>query len=262
MERGAVAWVNSVLGGTRVSARTQSFALLERADMTRPKRLRPFLLMLAAALVVGACYPLDYMPGTPRPTWCDPTDTAVNDGHTTSFYAFYTTPKAPLSQTDCQAVVGYLNQAAAYAAQFPTVASVEAAGWIQATVWTPGQGIHFVDPTRLAGPFDPTRPNWLLYNGTSDSANLVGMMFLVESGVSPPAGFPGANDQWHNHDKLCYDADAIPFIIGEHFSDSFCAAVGGVNTDYSGQWMVHAWLPVYAGWQATDIFNKSHANIS
>ena len=36
------------------------------------------------------------------------------------------------------------------------------------------------------------------------------MMFLVESGVKPPAGFPGANDHWHNHDKLCIDADAEP----------------------------------------------------
>ena len=35
-------------------------------------------------------------------------------------------------------------------------------------------------------------------------------MFLVESGVKPPAGFPGANDHWHNHDKLCIDADANP----------------------------------------------------
>lgn len=221
-------------------------------------QLRRVLPLLALALVLSACYPLSYEPGTERPTLCDPTDTAVNDGHTTTFFASYSQAKGPLSQVDCRVVVSYLNTAADYAAQFPTVADAKAAGWIQATVWTPGQGIHFADPTRLYGPFEPERPNWLQYNGTAPSAALAGMMFLVDSGVTPPSGFPGANDHWHNHDELCIDADATPFVIGEHVSDSFCEAMGGVNTDVSTQWMVHAWLPKYAGWDATDIFNNNH----
>jgi hypothetical protein len=192
---------------------------------------------------------------------CDPTDLAVNDGHTTGFFANYSQPKAPLGQWDCFAVVGNLRAAANYAAQFPTVAAVKAAGWIQATVWTPGQGIHFADPTRLYGPFDPTRPNWLQFNGTAPTARLAGMMFLVESGAQPPAGFPGANDHWHNHDALCIDADATPFVIGEHVSNAYCAAIGGVNTDVSGQWMVHAWFPNYAGWEPTDVFNNNHPSL-
>lgn len=214
------------------------------------------------ALALNACYPLSFQPGTPRPTLCDPTDTAVNDGHTASFFASYTQAKGPLSKDDCVAVTHYLNMAADYVAQFPTVADVKAAGWIQATVWTPGQGIHFADPTRLYGPFQPDRPNWLQYNGTAPTAKLAGMMFLVEGGPTPPAGFPGANDHWHNHDDLCIDADATPFVIGEHVSDSFCAAMGGVNTDVSNQWMVHAWLPKYAGWDATDIFNNNHPSLT
>jgi hypothetical protein len=85
------------------------------------------------------------------------------------------------------------------------------------------------------------------------------MMFVVQSGAAPPAeGFPGANDHWHNHDKLCIKANATPFVIGEHLSDAYSTAIGGVNTDYSSVWMVHAWLPEYAGWQATDIFNVDH----
>lgn len=213
-------------------------------------------------LVLSGCYPLDYAPGTPRPTWCDPTDTAVNDGHTASFLAVYTTAKGPLSQENCQGVVASLNAARNYVAQFPTVADARAAGWIQATVWTPGQGIHFADPTRLEGPFDPERPNWLQYNGTAPTARLAGMMFLVESGTSPPSGFPGANDHWHNHDKLCIDADAEPFVIGEHLSDAVCAGIGGVNTDYRTTWMVHAWIPTYAGWTPTDIFNNNHPSLT
>jgi hypothetical protein len=228
-------------------------------NTTMTRRVLP---LLAMVLVLGACYPLSYEPGTPRPKMCDPTDTAVNDGHTASFWANYTQPKTPLSKDSCQQVVGLLNAAAAYASQFPTVADVKAAGWVQATVWTPGQGIHFADPTRLYGPFEPTKPNWLQYNGTSNSANLSGMMFLVDSGVKPPAGFPGANDHWHNHDKLCIDADANPFVIGEHVSDQLCTAIGGVNTDVATQWMVHAWLPVYDGWDATDIFNNNHPSLN
>jgi hypothetical protein len=219
-------------------------------------------LVLVMVLTVAGCDLRSYMPGTQRPAWCDPTDTVVNDGHTASFWATYTQPKGPLSQDDCMGVVGYLNAARDYAAQFPTVADVRAAGWIQATVWTPGQGIHFADPTRLNGPFDPNHPNWLQYNGTAPTARLAGMMFLVESGTQPPAGFPGNNDHWHNHDVLCIDADAEPFVIAEHASDALCTQLGGVNTAYHTTWMVHAWLPTYAGWEPTDIFNNNHPSLT
>jgi hypothetical protein len=224
--------------------------------------LRRFLPVLALVLLAGACYPLSYLPGTPRPKWCDPTDTAVNDGHTADFFANYSQPKTPLSQAQCQEVVAQLSAAADFARQFPTVADVRAAGWIQVTVWTPGQGIHFADPDRLYGPFNPEMPNWLQYNGTAPTARLAGMMFLVDSGVDPPSGFAGPNDHWHNHDELCIDADAEPMVIGEHVSDQLCAAMGGVNVDVSNQWMVHGWLPVYAGWEATDIFNNNHPSLT
>lgn len=225
-------------------------------------RSRSVAVLLVFTFVIGACEALTYLPGTPRPSWCDPSDTVVNDGHSAAFFATYTTPKGPLSQTDCQVDVAYLNAAAEFASQFPTVAAAKAAGWVQATVWTPGQGIHFVDPARETGPFNPQRPNWLMYNGTANTANLVGMMFLVESGASPPPGFPGNNDHWHNHGTpLCYKAGANPFIIAEGVSDPVCVAIGGVNVDFSSQWMVHVWIPKYAGWDATDIFNNNHPSL-
>jgi hypothetical protein len=220
-------------------------------------------LVVGAALVMSACYPLSYQPGTERPSMCDPTDTAVNDGHTETFAVAYTTPKGPLSQIACQDIVNNLNAASSYAARFPTVGAAKAAGWVQATVWTPGQGVHFADPTRLNGPFNPKWPNWLMYNGTANTANLVGMMFLVDTGTaSPPAGFSGDNDHWHNHNELCIDADATPWVVAESVSDAFCTALGGVNTDVTNQWMVHAWLPEYAGWDATDIFNQNHPSLN
>jgi len=219
-----------------------------------------------AMFLVSGCDLYSYLPGTPRPSWCDPTDTAVNDGHTPRFAAVYTTPKGPLSQSDCQEVASYIQEAQDFAVKYPTVAAAKAAGWVQATVFTPGQGAHFADPNRLTGPFDPRRPNYLMYNGTAPTANLVGMMFLVDTGgtpttTNPPAGFPGANDHWHNHGVLCVrDSDGV--VVGEGLSDSTCLSFGGHNTQqFSSEWMVHVWLPVYAGWQATDIFNVSHPSL-
>jgi hypothetical protein len=226
--------------------------------MTRVNTRRRLAFVLAVALFVSGCDGFTFLPGTPRPTACDPTDTAVNDGHTAAFFTKYTVPKGPLSQRDCKQVVDYLRASEDFVARLSTVGAAKAAGWIQVTVWTPGQGIHFADPARMNGPFDPRRPNWLQYNGTADTARLVGMMYLVENGSNPPAGFPGANDHWHNHDELCVDADAVPMIIGEHLSDAVCAAIGGVNTDYSTTWMVHAWFEGYGGWIPTDVFNNNH----
>lgn len=227
--------------------------------MSRTRTYRTIAVLLVSVVVLAGCEALSYMPGTPRPGWCDPTDTAINDGNSPAFFAAYPRAKGPLSQVDCLNTANYLNLVRDYAARFPTVAAAQAAGWIQATVWTPGQGIHFVDPTRLYGPFDPMRPNYLNFNGTAPNSALMGMMFLTESGAAPPAGFPGGNDHWHNHSTpLCYKANSIPYIVGEGISNALCAGLGGVNTDFSTQWMVHVWLPIYAGWDATDIFNNSH----
>jgi hypothetical protein len=231
--------------------------------MIRAKARRFAIVAVAVVgvMLLSGCDMYSFLPGTPRPSWCDPTDTAINDGHTAAFFAAYTIPKGPLSQNACLELANYLPFAAEFASHYPTVAAAQAAGWVQATVWTPGQGIHFVDPNRLTGPFDPDRPNYLLYNGTAPTANLAGMMWLVESGALPPAGFPGANDHWHNHGPLCYKAGATPFILGESMSNALCTSLGGVNTDFSSQWMVHVWLPVYAGWEATDIFNNAHPSL-
>ena len=219
---------------------------------------------IAGLILLSGCDLNSYLPGTPRPSWCDPTDTAVNDGHTTAFFNFYTTPKGPLSQSNCLQVADDIQIAADFASHYPTVAAVTAAGWHLATVYTPGQGAHYVDPSRLTGPFDPQRPNFLMYNGTSSTSNLVGMMFLVDTGSSttPPAGFPGANDHWHNHGPLCIrNSDQV--VVGEvpPMTSTQCTALGGTVTDLSSQWMVHVWLPVYAGWQATDIFNVTHPSL-
>jgi hypothetical protein len=235
-------------------------------------RSRSLLFLLAIALFASSCHVLinPWAPGSStRPYYCDPTDTAVNDGHghhmpgmpMTPFMMAYTTPKGPLSAADCQSVSTDIQASRIFAEQFSTVAQAEAAGWKQAAVWSEGQGIHYVDPARLTGPFDPRRPNWLMYDGTAPDSQLTGMMFLLNTGsTTPPAGFAGNNDHWHQHAALCNDPTpgAYPFIIGEHMTDAECSAIGGINIVYNTVWMVHVWLPIYDGWTPTDIFNKTH----
>ena len=235
------------------------------------KIIRVMAIVLAAAAIATACRPISigglWGPGgTLRPYWCDPTDTAINDGHglAANFNAAYTQPKGPLSAMDCLATSGNLRASESFAKQFPTVADAEAAGWRQAAVWSAGQGIHYVDPNRLLGPFDPNKPNWLMYDGTSPGSKLTGMMFLLDTGTSsPPAGFRGMNDHWHQHGALCTDVapGAYPFIIGEHLTAGQCSSIGGINIVQQTVWMVHVWLPIYKGWVPTDIFNKAHALI-
>lgn len=220
--------------------------------------------LVALALAATACQPITYEPGTARPIICDPTDTAVNDGHhgDTTFAAVYTTPKGPLAADECRTLFQQTNAAQSFVANLSTVADAEAAGWIEAAVWSPGQGVHYVDPARITGPFDPERPNWLMFDGNMPHSQLTGMMFLVNSGPLPPDGFIGDNDHWHRHGELCTTTrDGHPYIAAEHATDAECAALGGTNVSYDTQWMVHVWLPVYDGWLPTDVFNKTHPHL-
>ncbi len=190
-----------------------------------------------------------------RPSFCDPTDRALNDGHGGAFMDTYRETKSSLSDSECRELADQLREAEAFARRFPTVAEARAAGWVQIADYVDGQGVHFESP-RYGGGFDPRRPRYLLYDGTEPDARLSGMMFL-ERGERPPAGFPGGNDHWHNHPTLCFNA-ARSFVLGEHMSASECSELGGVMVESSDLWMVHVWLPVYEGWEADDVFNRSH----
>lgn len=217
-------------------------------------------------LITTGCQPADWEEGGQhRPWYCDPTDTAINDGHEGhgdhgDHDPHYTVEKGPLSGPDCLSLHLSLNRAQTYAKQFPTKADAEANGFHFLAPWIPGQGTHHVNiEAGVTDQFDPDKPNMLMYDGNGPNAKLTGMVWVVDSGHMPPEGFPGDNDHWHAHEKLCFTPGE--FIVGDNISDAQCTARGGVNRDTSEQWMVHVWLPTYAGWQATDIFNKDHPNI-
>ena len=203
--------------------------------------------------------------GQHRPWYCSPTDTAINDGHDMDMggHQHYTEPKGPLSAGDCLSLNISLNHAVAYAEQFPTAGVAEANGWHFLAPFISGQGTHHVNIERgVTAEFDPNRPNLLMYDGNGDNAELTGMVWAVVSGMMPPEGFPGDNDHWHFHETLCFiDGPNGPFIIGDSISDAQCASMGGTNQDSSDTWLLHVWLPVYEGWEATDIFNKTHPTV-
>lgn len=220
--------------------------------------------LVMTLFAVTACDVQDWAPGGERRPWyCDPTDTAINDGHGDGGHGHYTEEKGPLSANDCLALNLYLINAEAYASQFPTAGEAEANGWHHLAPFISGQGTHHVNIERdVTAEFDPNLPNMLMYDSNSDSGALTGMVWAVESGEMPPAGFPGDNDHWHFHETLCFTYGPNgPFIVGDNITDAQCTARGGVNEDTSDIWLLHVWLPVYAGWEATDIFNKTHPDV-
>ena len=127
-------------------------------------------------------------------------------------------------------------------AKYPTVAKAEAAGYMQSTVYVPCIGAHYTNIT-LAGSFDPSKPAELLYDGTSPNSKIVGLSYLVFHHLSPPPGFAGSNDLWHQHNAnggLCLKGG---FVIGsESTSRQQCAAMGGRKTLLTDVWMLHAWV--------------------
>jgi hypothetical protein len=228
----------------------------------RPRTLRRLGIVAVLMMTAAGCELADWEEGGQyRPWYCSPTDTEINDGHGDG-HMHYMEEKGPLSAKDCVWLNWYLAHAEAYAAQFPTAGVAEANGWHHLAPFISGQGTHHVNiEAGVTSEFDPYQPNMLMYDGNGDSARLTGMVWAVNSGMHPPEGFPGMNDHWHYHDYLCYVYNPGPFIIGDGLTDAQCAARGGTNVDSSDIWLLHVWLPVYEGWEATDIFNKEHPTV-
>lgn len=216
--------------------------------------------------------------GEPVPWWCAPTEEIpVNTGPASGTVDWYAgTHKAPLSWDDCETLSAQFDQARDYGLQWPTRGEAEADGWNEFTGYVPGMGTHHVrgrvtpamlvdpafdrqnpilDDVGLDGEFDPTRPDVLQYDGSGPNAKLVGMDYYVRTTTGlPPEGFPGNNDWWHHHPKICHrlsDAKQIGFNI----SDASCASQNGVNVNLSRYYMLHIWVlddmvytpDVYAG---------------
>lgn len=216
--------------------------------------------------------------GQPVPWWCDPTEEIpVTDGPAAGNVDYYAgTHKAPLSWDQCLALSKQFDTARTYALQWPTQGDAFADGWRLATPFVPGMGTHdilggltpamlndpafdknnpILDDAGLDDVFDPAHPEVLQYDGNGADAKLVGFDYYVRTNTGlPPEGFPGNNDWWHIHPKICFrktDANMVGFNI----SDSSCTSLSGINVNMANYYMLHVWIlddmkyipDVYAG---------------
>jgi hypothetical protein len=158
--------------------------------------------------------------------------------------------QVPLTEAQRVALEAQQTAARAVAAKYPTVASAQAAGYRESTVYVPCIGAHFTN-VALAASFNPSAPSELLYDGTRPNSRIVGLSYLVWHPGGAPAGFSGPNDLWHQHTfngGLCMGAGGL--IIGaESTSEADCTAKGGHKIALTDIWMVHDW--VVPGWECS-----------
>lgn len=240
----------------------------------------------ALALVLSGCYFLkvatDMEAEHPedRPWWCHSTGDGGHDDHGSEPGAFTAEmemempAKGMLSWEDCKAVSAAFDQALIYAQQYPTQGQAFDAGFSTMVPYAKGMGTHVVklgdfdpldpsfdrtDPvfegTAMDDVFDPTRPEFLQYDGNGRDAKLVGMSWYVRSEGGPPAGFAGTNDMWHVHPRLCF-TPSMQFR-GQDLTEEACSARGGYNLHLDDYYMVHAWI--VPNWDhRPDVFVNHH----
>lgn len=153
------------------------------------------------------------------------------------------TPQQPIDEATRQQLEAQQTTARTVAAQYPTVADAERAGYRKSTPYVPCIGAHYTNVALAVG-FNPSTPSELLYDGTASTARIVGLSYLVWHPGGAPAGFAGPNDVWHQHTfngGLCIGNDGV--VIGaESTSPAQCAAMGGRKIPLTDVWMLHDWV--------------------
>ena len=176
-------------------------------------------------------------------------------------------PYVPLDAKDQALLSAQLAVAEQAAMRFPTVADAKAAGMVLAGGMAPGVGAHYqvLNASSLAGinadgSVNPAEPASWIYASTANDAPVVGVMYESLT-ASPPSGFIGPNDHWHQHSNLCIGFKngmiTVPFAPDSSVTPQECADVHGQFMKKT-VWMVHAW--VVPGWESPQgVF--SHANL-
>jgi hypothetical protein len=152
-----------------------------------------------------------------------------------------------------------LAVARATALRFPTAADAQAAGYHQSTPYVPRIGAHWLKTSALGNGFDPAEPEMLLYDGNGLDARIVGLSYLgLTNPQTPPEGFAGPNDPWHQHIGLCLRGSRV---IGDvDTSEEDCRARGGRKSALDDLWMSHAW--VVPGWESPwGTFSAEHPDL-
>jgi hypothetical protein len=179
----------------------------------------------------------------------------------TDEYAESKIPNQPLDPATRARLASQLVAARAAALRYPTVADARRAGMLQAGKFSPETGAHFID-LRAVGTFDPAHPGSYIYDGTSPTSKVIGLMYLSLT-LNPPQGFAGPNDHWHRHTNTCvvyeHHQIVVPFAADSDVTKQQCDGVGG---DFMREtvWMVHAW--VVPGWEnQTGVFAHNNSDV-
>ena len=171
-------------------------------------------------------------------------------------------PDQPLDAATRDLLAQQLTTARAHALQYPTVADATAAGYKLAGGFAPGSGAHYIGGAITGdGPFDPNAAQSLIYDGTSPTSKIVGLMYYAMG--SAPEGFAGPNDHWHRHSHVCIKPSPtgidVPFPADADVSQQQCSGAGGFYMAITG-YMVHAW--VVPGWESPQgVFSHENVNL-
>jgi hypothetical protein len=172
-------------------------------------------------------------------------------------------PDQPLDAPTRALLAQQLVEARAHALQYPTVADATAAGYRLAGGFAPGSGAHYIGgPMTGQGAFDPNAAQSLIYDGTSPTSKVIGLMYYA-MGAQAPEGFAGPNDHWHRHSSVCTKFTSagidVPFPADADVTKAQCTQVGGFFMAITG-WMVHAW--VVPGWESPEgVFSHENPNV-
>ena len=174
-----------------------------------------------------------------------------------------TQPDQPLDAATRTLLAQQLTTARQHALQYPTVADAVAAGYRLAGGFAPGSGAHYIGGAMTGpGPFDPNAAQSLIYDGTSPSSHIIGLMYY-SMGAQAPEGFAGPNDHWHRHSSVCTKFTSagidVPFPADADVTKAQCTSVGGFFMPITG-WMVHAW--VVPSWESPQgVFSHENPNV-
>jgi hypothetical protein len=130
--------------------------------------------------------------------------------------------------------------------QYQNINDAYADGFVQATQFVPGQGLHVVKSSRYDLTFDPAAPEGLLYEPDSSSPGgyrLAAALYVIPYGLNPlvPDGIPNTTDDaWHYHDFLCFYSNGNGGTYVTLDPESVCTANGGSYQTNVG-WLLHVW---------------------
>jgi hypothetical protein len=174
--------------------------------------------------------------------------------------AHETEPDQPLDPATRDQLARQLVAARATAMKYPTVADATEAGYfLVGGGFGPGAGAHYIGGGFGGGDFDPAKPPTLIYDGTSPTSQVVGLMYLGMGAGGAPEGFAGPNDHWHRHSGVCLRGAETIFPVDADVTEAQCEAAGG-NYMATTTWMVHAW--VAPGWESpSGVFSHENPNL-